>query len=107
MNFRIGHGYDIHRLQPGGTLTLGGVAVAEGISAIAHSDGDVVIHAIVDALLGAIGNGDIGQHFPDTDPQYKNASSGIFLEKTLEQIRAAGLAVGNVDVTILAERPKL
>ena len=106
-NLRIGHGYDIHRLRDGGKLVMGGVAVAEGISADAHSDGDVVIHAIVDALLGAAGLGDIGGHFPNTDPQYRNASSAIFLQKTLEMLRAERLVVINCDVTVMAERPKL
>src|SRR4051794_18631247 len=96
--FRIGHGYDLHRLQLGGTLVLGGVAVAEGVSPVAHSDGDVVIHAIVDAALGALGLGDIGEHFPDTDPAYRNVASEVFLRKTREKIDAAGFVVANCDV---------
>src|SRR3982751_6626525 len=76
---RIGHGYDIHRLQPTGELMMAGVVVASGVSAVAHSDGDVVIHAIVDALLGALGLGDIGEHFPDTDQAYCGANSAVFL----------------------------
>ena len=107
MNFRIGHGYDLHRLQPGGKLVLGGVVVSNEISPIAHSDGDVVIHAIVDALCGALGSGDIGTHFPDTDPQYKNAESMAFLTKMRRDLEHAGFVVVNVDVTILAERPRL
>ena len=79
---RIGHGYDIHRLQAGGELVMGGVVVADGVSAVAHSDGDVVIHAIVDALLGAMGLGDIGEHFPDTDPAYRAATSAESPAKT-------------------------
>lgn len=105
--FRIGHGYDIHRLQPGGRLVLGGVTVADGISPVAHSDGDVVLHALVDALLGAMGWGDIGEHFPNTDPQWRDAPSRVFVETVYAKVAAAGYGVGNVDVTILAERPKL
>lgn len=105
--FRIGHGYDIHRLQPGGKLTLAGVQVANEISPIAHSDGDVVLHALVDALLGAIGQGDIGEIFPNTDPQWKNASSKLFVEEAMKRVRMSGFRLVNMDVTILAERPKL
>jgi len=105
--FRIGHGYDIHRLQPGGQLILGGVIVATDISPIAHSDGDVVIHAIADALLGALGLGDIGEHFPDTDPQLRGVASVTFLEKIREHLRSAALVAVHCDVTIMAERPRL
>jgi 2-C-methyl-D-erythritol 2,4-cyclodiphosphate synthase len=105
--FRIGHGYDIHKLQPGGKLMLGGVEVSNQISPIAHSDGDVVIHALVDALLGAMGWGDIGEHFPPEDEQWRGAASSIFLRTTMDRVRAAGFAVVNADITILAERPKI
>jgi 2-C-methyl-D-erythritol 2,4-cyclodiphosphate synthase len=104
---RIGHGYDIHRLQDGGELVLGGVVVAEGISAVAHSDGDVVIHAIVDALLGALGRGDIGEHFPDDDPAYRGVASITFLDTVQEHVDAEGWRIENCDVTIQAERPRL
>jgi 2-C-methyl-D-erythritol 2,4-cyclodiphosphate synthase len=104
---RVGHGYDIHRLQQGGRLVLGGVEVAQGISPVAHSDGDVVIHALVDALLGAIGRGDIGEMFPNTDGRWKGADSGVFLAAAMEAVRGAGYRVANADVTVLAERPKL
>jgi 2-C-methyl-D-erythritol 2,4-cyclodiphosphate synthase len=104
---RIGHGYDIHRMQAGGELVLGGVTVSTEMSPIAHSDGDVVIHAIVDALLGAMAWGDIGEKFHNTDPQWKAASSRVFLETVYAQVKAAGYCMVNVDVTILAERPKL
>src|SRR5262245_24750850 len=107
MSLRIGHGYDIHRLHNGGQLVLGGVAVAQGLSPIAHSDGDVVIHAIVDALLGASGKGDIGEHFPDSDPRWKGAPSSTFLAQVYEHLMRSGWSIANVDVTILAERPKL
>jgi 2-C-methyl-D-erythritol 2,4-cyclodiphosphate synthase len=106
--FRIGHGYDIHRLQPGGRLVLGGVVVAHDISPIAHSDGDVVIHALADALLGALGLGDIGEHFPDTDPRFRGVASVTFLEKIREEhLRSAALVAVHCDVTIMAERPRL
>jgi 2-C-methyl-D-erythritol 2,4-cyclodiphosphate synthase len=105
--FRIGQGYDIHRLQSGGKLVLAGIEVAQGISPIAHSDGDVVLHALVDALLGAIGLGDIGDKFPNTDPRWKNAASKLFVEEAMREVRAAGYRVANADVTVLAEKPKL
>jgi 2-C-methyl-D-erythritol 2,4-cyclodiphosphate synthase len=107
MPFRIGHGYDLHKLQPGGKLVLGGVVVSDQISPIAHSDGDVVIHALVDAILGGMGWGDIGELFPNSDPQWKNAASRVFLETIVARLRDAGHRVVNVDVTILAEQPKL
>ena len=105
--FRVGHGYDLHRLRQGGTLMLGGVAVSNEMSAVAHSDGDVVLHATVDALLGAMGWGDIGEHFPNDDPRWKDGPSRVFVETVYGKVGAAGYAVGNVDVTVLAERPKL
>jgi 2-C-methyl-D-erythritol 2,4-cyclodiphosphate synthase len=86
---------------------MGGVVVAQGISAVAHSDGDVVIHAIVDALLGALGMGDIGEHFPDTDPAYRGANSAVFLEKMRQHLAAGNWRVVNCDVTVMAERPKI
>jgi 2-C-methyl-D-erythritol 2,4-cyclodiphosphate synthase len=106
-DFRIGHGYDLHRLQPGGNLLLGGITVSTEMSPIAHSDGDVVIHALVDALLGAMAWGDIGEHYPDTDQKWKNAPSRLFLEDTLKKVWTAGFALINADITILAERPRL
>ena len=105
--FRIGHGYDLHRLQTGGKLVLAGVVVSDQISLIAHSDGDVVLHALVDALLGAMGWGDIGEHFSDKDEQWKNANSRIFVEHVYGEVRKAGYKLLNMDVTLLAERPKL
>ena len=107
MSFRIGHGYDLHRLQPGGTLVLAGVPVSTELSPIAHSDGDVVFHALVDALLGAVAKGDIGEHFPDTDPRWKNAPSRVFVQAALAEVTQAGYAIANVDVTLLAERPRI
>ncbi len=105
--FRIGHGYDLHRLQPGGKLMLAGIEVSNEISPVAHSDGDVVIHALVDALLGAIGMGDIGELFPNTDDRWKSAPSRVFLEEVYRRVRGAGYTSVNADVTILAESPKL
>jgi len=105
--FRIGHGYDLHRLQAGGKLLLAGIEVSNEISPIAHSDGDVVIHALVDALLGAMGWGDIGELFPNTDSQWKDAPSRVFIEHVMGKVRAEGFGVVNADITILAERPKL
>ena len=105
--FRVGHGYDLHRLKQGGTLVVGGVAVSNELSPVAHSDGDVVLHATVDALLGAIGLGDIGEHFPDTDRKWKGAASKLFVEHAYGRVVGAGYVVGNLDVTVLAERPKL
>ena len=107
-DFRIGHGYDLHRLQPGGRLVLGGVVVSNDVSPVAHSDGDVVIHALVDALLGACGLGDIGERFPNTDPAWRGADSLVFLRNVLVEVSdSLNYGVGNVDVTSLAERPKL
>lgn len=107
VQFRVGHGYDLHRLQVGGRLLLGGVVVAEGISPVAHSDGDVVLHALVDAILGALGRGDIGDHFPDSDPRWRGADSARFVAAAVELAGAEGLRVVNADVTVLAERPRL
>jgi 2-C-methyl-D-erythritol 2,4-cyclodiphosphate synthase len=105
--FRVGHGYDLHRLRQGGTLMLGGVAVSTELSPVAHSDGDVVLHALVDALLGAMGWGDIGEHFPDTDPAWKGAASRVFVETVRDRVAAARYRVLNLDLTVLAERPKI
>jgi len=105
--WRIGHGYDIHRLQTGGKLVLAGVTVAQDISPIAHSDGDVVFHAVVDAILGAIGLGDIGEMFPNTDPRWKNAASRVFVQAAMERAAELGYRLANADITILAERPRL
>ena len=106
---RIGHGFDIHRLTPNeeGGIVLAGVWIPWDKSFVAHSDGDVVYHAITDAILGALALGDIGQWFPDTDPQYKGVSSDVFLREVFLKAKQAGFKLGNVDVTIIAERPKL
>jgi len=104
---RIGHGYDLHALADGRRLVLGGVDIPHERGPIAHSDGDVLLHALADALLGAAALGDIGQHFPDTDPAYAGADSRVLLRRVAERVQAAGYQVANVDVTVLAQRPKL
>ena len=104
---RIGHGYDVHRLVEGRKLILGGVEIPYELGLLGHSDADVLLHAVSDALLGAAGLGDIGRHFPDTDPAYKGADSGKLLAIVGEKIAAAGYRVGNIDVTMIAQKPKL
>lgn len=104
---RIGHGYDVHALVPGRKLILGGVEIPYELGLDGHSDADVLLHAVMDALLGAAGLGDIGLHFPDTDMRYKGADSGMLLRCVGEKIDAAGYRVGNIDVTMIAQKPKL
>ena len=104
---RIGHGYDVHRLVEGRDLILGGVKIPYEKGLLGHSDADVLLHAVSDALLGAAGLRDIGYHFPDTDPQYKGADSLELLRIVGQKISAAGYRVSNVDVTMIAQRPKL
>ena len=104
---RIGHGYDVHRLVEGRRLILGGVEVPHTLGLLGHSDADVLTHAVMDALLGAAGLGDIGTHFPDTDSAYAGADSLKLLDYVVELLEAQGWKVGNVDATILAQRPKL
>lgn len=104
---RIGHGYDVHKLVPGRDLILGGVKIDYELGLLGHSDADVLLHAVSDALLGAAGLGDIGRHFPDTDPQYKGADSRKLLEIVAQKVWNAGYQVGNIDVTMIAQRPKL
>jgi 2-C-methyl-D-erythritol 2,4-cyclodiphosphate synthase len=107
VKFRIGIGFDLHRLGPSTTLVLGGVEIPYEKGLIGHSDGDVLSHAITDALLGACGLGNIGEMFPDTDERFKGVSSLKFLRKTADYIRKKGYEIGNIDSNILAERPKL
>ena len=104
---RIGHGYDVHRLVEGRALILGGVTIPYEKGLLGHSDADVLLHAVSDALLGAAGLGDIGRHFPDTDPTYKGADSLKLLAQVGEKLRSAGYGVGNIDVTMIAQRPRL
>jgi 2-C-methyl-D-erythritol 2,4-cyclodiphosphate synthase len=106
MSFRIGIGHDVHRLKPGRKLILGGIEVPHTHGLDGHSDADVVLHAVCDAMLGAAGLGDIGEHFPNT-PKYKGAASTVFLKEVHQKINKAGWLVANVDVMILAEAPKL
>ncbi|WP_213876852.1 2-C-methyl-D-erythritol 2,4-cyclodiphosphate synthase [Pseudomonas sp. dw_358] len=104
---RIGHGYDVHRFTQGEFITLGGVKIAHSFGLLAHSDGDVLLHALSDALLGAAALGDIGKHFPDTDPQFKGADSRVLLRHVVSIVEAKGWKVGNVDATIVAQAPKM
>ena len=102
---RIGFGYDIHAFGPGAHVTLGGVAIPHDRGVVAHSDGDVMLHALCDALLGAMGLGDIGQHFPDTDPRWKGVASARFVQRCAELLREHGWRLVNADLTVLAESP--
>ena len=104
---RIGHGYDVHKLVEGRDLILGGVKIEHTLGLLGHSDADVLLHAVSDALLGAAGLGDIGKHFPDTDPKYKGADSLELLKIVAQRVREAGYRVSNIDVTMIAQRPKL
>ncbi len=104
---RVGQGWDLHRLVEGGPLRLGGIDVAHDRRAQGHSDGDVVLHALTDAILGALGAGDIGAHFSDTDPRWKGADSAVFVGEALRLAGERGYEIGNADVTVVLERPKL
>lgn len=106
-NFRIGHGYDVHRLVPERDLILGGVSVPFEKGLLGHSDADVLLHAVCDALIGALALGDIGKHFPDSDPQYAGIDSRLLLSRTAELIREKGWQIGNVDATVVAQAPRL
>ena len=107
MNIRVGQGFDVHAFAAERKLILGGVEITYHLGLAGHSDADVLIHAICDALLGAAGLGDIGHHFPDTDPQYKGADSTELLASVMESLQELGWRVGNVDATVIAQRPKL
>lgn len=107
MTIRVGTGFDAHAFGPGDGLALGGVRIAHTQGVVAHSDGDVLLHALCDALLGAAGLGDIGQHFPDTDPRWKGVASGEFVTAVLQLLAARGWAVGNADLTLLAQAPRI
>ncbi len=104
---RVGHGFDVHRLVPGRRLVIGGVDIPFEHGLAGHSDADVLLHAITDALLGAAGLGDIGRHFPDSDPQYKDADSRALLRSAVASVRQAGFTVANVDATIIAQAPRM
>ncbi len=107
MDIRVGQGFDVHALVEGRPLILGGVRIASARGLLGHSDADVLLHAVTDALLGAAGLGDIGRHFPDTDPAFSGADSRMLLRAAMEKIRAAGWRVSNVDCTVIAEAPKI
>jgi 2-C-methyl-D-erythritol 2,4-cyclodiphosphate synthase len=107
MNIRIGEGWDVHALVPGRKLILGGVEIPHSAGLLGHSDADVLLHAITDAVLGAAGLGDIGRHFPDTDAQFKGANSSVLLQEAMRRVRAHGWGLVNVDSTIVAQAPKL
>ncbi len=107
MDIRIGNGYDVHALSPGLPLWLGGIRIDSPLGCIAHSDGDVAVHALCDALLGALALGDIGRHFPDTSAEFKGIDSKILLSRVMDMIRAEGYEPVNADITILAHAPKL
>ena len=105
--FRIGEGWDVHALVPGRPLIIGGVTIPHSMGLLGHSDADVLLHAITDALLGAAALGDIGRHFPDTDVQFKGADSSVLLAEAARRVRAAGFDIVNVDSTVIAQAPKL
>ena len=105
--FRVGHGFDVHALVPGDHVILGGINIPHDQGLLAHSDGDVLLHAICDACLGAAGLGDIGRHFPDTDERYQGIASTELLAEVFQKIRQAGYVLGNLDATVVAQRPKL
>jgi 2-C-methyl-D-erythritol 2,4-cyclodiphosphate synthase len=107
MSYRIGHGQDIHKLQPTGTLKVGGVEVAQNLSPVAHSDGDVVLHALCDALLGAMALGDIGERFPNSDPKWKGADSQLMVTDVMGEVRWRNMRLLNIDIHISLENPKL
>jgi 2-C-methyl-D-erythritol 2,4-cyclodiphosphate synthase len=107
MNFRIGEGWDVHALVPGRALVIGGVAIDHPMGLLGHSDADVLLHAITDALLGAAALGDIGSHFPDSDAAFRGADSSVLLSEAARRVRAAGYTVGNIDSTVVAQAPRL
>ncbi len=107
MSIRIGHGFDVHAFGPGDSVVLGGVSIEHVAGIVAHSDGDVIIHALCDALLGALALGDIGQHFAPTDARWKDADSRLFLRHVISLLRERGWQLGNADITVIAEAPKI
>ena len=107
MSARVGQGFDAHRLVPGRRLLLGGVAIDHDRGLEGHSDGDVLLHAVASALLGALGEGDLGEHFPSSDPTLAGVASGELVARVMERVRARGLAIGNLDTTVIAQTPRL
>jgi len=106
-DIRVGEGWDVHQLVAGRKLILGGIEIPHAMGLLGHSDADVLLHAITDALLGAAGLGDIGRHFPDTDAQFRGADSAVLLAEAARRVRAAGWQIGNIDSTVIAQAPKL
>ena len=106
-DFRVGHGYDVHRLVHDRRLILGGVEIPHTLGLLGHSDADVLVHAVLDALIGAMGKGDIGKHFPDNDDSYKDISSIVLAERVSEMLDEEGYKIGNIDATVIAQKPKL
>ena len=107
MSVRVGQGFDAHRLVPGRRLLLGGVVIDHDRGLEGHSDGDVLLHAVASALLGALGEGDLGEHFPSSDPTLAGVASGELVARVMERVRARGLAIGNLDTTVIAQTPRL
>jgi 2-C-methyl-D-erythritol 2,4-cyclodiphosphate synthase len=107
MNIRIGHGYDVHKFGGAGPIIMGGISIDNAFGLVAHSDGDVALHALCDALLGALALGDIGQHFPDTEAEFKGANSRDLLRHVMSLVTAQGFSLGNLDLTIVAQAPKM
>ncbi len=105
--YRIGNGYDVHQLKNGHSIKLGGIEIPSEYEIVAHSDGDIVLHALMDAILGALGEDDIGKHFPDTDERFKDADSGLLLEHVDAIMKSKGYEISNADITVVLERPKL
>ena len=105
--FRVGHGFDLHRLEPGYPLIIGGINIPHDRGCEAHSDGDVLLHCVVDAILGALGLPDIGQIFPDSDPKWKGCASSVFIQESVRLMHEAGYEIGNLDATLILQRPKL
>ncbi|VVA93566.1 unnamed protein product [Arabis nemorensis] len=105
--FRVGHGFDLHRLEPGYPLIIGGIDIPHDRGCEAHSDGDVLLHCVVDAILGALGLPDIGQIFPDSDPKWKGAASSVFIKEAVKLMDEAGYEIGNLDATLILQRPKI
>lgn len=107
MDCRVGQGFDVHGFEAGKTMRLGGITIPSDFGLKGHSDGDAVLHALCDALLGAVGLGDIGEYFPDNDPNYHNSDSGLFVGEVLKKIKPLDYAISNVDITVIAEKPRL
>ena len=106
-NYRIGHGYDVHKLETGEKFVIGGIEINHDKGAVGHSDADIIIHVMCDSIIGALSEGDIGKHFPDTDEKYKGADSKVLLVEVMEILNKKGFEINNIDVTVLLQKPKL